>query len=286
MKLGNLSLPHPVLGINDDVSGSIYKPTLLVTPGKKSTSLKISQELMNSTLVSMISTGKAVYCIQINCPQTLYRETFEMLDGETELVIGTNNLRNKVFVDFFIIAKTDISDYLIEGSNPDYDGYKFDIQKGDVLAFGASMQFLAVKNWDMLKGCKAFLQVERDDNNKSGPFSVFLSDEQIIIRLSSQDFDNYTYCSKTDYSGILHSSIVLPVLVYALGEMLRDKEGYEDCKWFQVLEMLRVQDENLKKIDWADHSNIPLIAQTLLERPLTRALTNLIKLSNSGSPEE
>jgi len=287
MQIHNISFPHPVLGIRDDVVGSEYLAELTVSTGKKVTTLTVKQVLTNSTLNKLISEGKAVFCLQLNCRQTLFRDTYEFKDYQKEISVKTENLRNKVLTDFYIVAKGNIHEYSIEGANQDYEGYKFEIEKGDVLAFGGSGEFLAVKDWEMLKGCKSFMEIIKGDK-KSGPFEVFLSGEQVVITLSWDDYDRYyAYSDQTNLSGIFHSSIVLPVLTYVISELTSSKgERYEDCKWYQVLEFMKAEDEILKKIDWSDPANVPLIAQTLLEFPLTRALNNLNDLSNSSQKED
>lgn len=286
MKINNLSLPHPVLGINDDVGKFTYKPNFSVSLGKSDISLLMENLLDNPTLKKLISEKKAMFCTELNCMQTVYRQSFSTYEFNSSITLKADQLRNKVDVSFYIVASEDVDNYQIEGSNEDYQGYKFNIEKGDVLAYGGSTSFVALKDWESLKAVKSFMDIQSYNEDK-GPMKITLTESKIIIRLCRDDFDKYSLCLNAEgLPPIFHSSIVLPALIYALNEMISHRDEHEDESWFQILEYRKKNDEKLSIFDWTSPENIPIIAQQILDYPLGRTLTAIETLTKVTDSEE
>jgi hypothetical protein len=277
MKANSISFPHPVLGIADDVRG-FYRPEYTPSLSRDEIVLSVKHSLSNHTLEKLISEKKAFFAVELNCPQTIYRSTWNSYDKNQLIKIDSSELRNGVEVSFYIIAGQDIPNYVIDGANQDYKGYKLHISKGDVLAYDGVYKFLAEKTWASASSLDAMFDVQKSVIDE-GPMEFVLTDERIIIKLSKKDYDKYVGAHRAQqYYPIIHSSMAFPALTYALNEMFQDDsvvEGHEkNCLWEEALESRINNDETLKKIG-QDKKKIPEIAQILLKNPISRTLETL-----------
>lgn len=276
MKINNISFPHPVLGISDDISG-IIKTDSAVRYYHDKTTISVTWNLDCQSLQNFISNKEASYCVEVICAGTLFRKTFASFENTQELIINTCDLRNVVKLSFYIIATENMPNYSINEFNTDYSGYSFDIQKGDVLAIGGNSSFPAEKSWEALKSVSSFMVVVKG-TEKTGPIKYNFDDQKIKIFLPKEDYDNYKLRYKTDnLSAIFHSSMVLPALMGALNIVFTRLDGNEDKKWVEVLKVRLNSDEfkNKLKIKSIESDNLLEIAQAILDNPLHRTLNGL-----------
>lgn len=277
MKVNNISFPHPVLGVADDVQG-FYKPKFVPLLDRDKITLTVEYSLSNQTLQKLISEKKAFFAVELNCPQTIYRTTWHSYDKNQLIEISSSELRNGVEVSFYIVAGQDITDYIIDGANQDYAGYKLDIGKGDVLAYDGVYKFIAGKTWASTSSIESIFDVQKY-NKEDGPMEIITTDERIILKLSKTDFAKYAEtCRAHQFYSVIHSSIALPALMFALTEMMEsDPDSQEDgdsCLWKEAIESRINNDEILKKIG-RDKTKIPEIAQILLKNPIDRTFDSI-----------
>ncbi len=286
MKINNLSLPHPVLGIGDDVSGK-YKVNLQVALDSSRVVLIIEQILLNKTLEKFIEQGKATYSIEVNCPKTLFRESFMFTETRKNIELNADDLRDQVEVGFFINATTDMSDYRIDGSNPDYGDNCFDISQGDVLAHGGRAIFMASKKWEDLKSVGSFMVIDKY-NKQKGPVKYDLSSDKIVVKLSESDYERYKSSKNwPNISKIYHTAIVYPALIHSLNQMFSDdgESNYSGLKWFDQLNV-RLNGSEFAKFEARETNDIPEIAQMLLDNPTDRTLDSIVKILNRKNEDE
>lgn len=275
MKIDRLSLPHPVLGLGDDVEGK-YEPVPSVKLGKKDIVIIIEHVLENKTLQEMIVNGNAIFCTELNCPQTLYRNVFLSREPNQLIKLSAHHLRDKVTARFYIVTQKEVQEYKPAGANKDYEGYAFRVQRGDVLAYGSTTSFIAAKNWEKLAAISSFLIISEGDT-REGPFKIDLNEDRITVQLPKKDYAVYRDISNQSLFGpIFHASVVVPALIYALQQMMTDEavEQYGGKQWFDVLEFRKNNNDKLEKL-WNDPTNVPEIAQLLLEQPFSRMLSCL-----------
>jgi hypothetical protein len=279
MRIDKLSLPHPVLGLGDDVNG-FYRASPAVKLGRQNISVIINHGVSNKTIESLLNEKAAAFCTEINCPQTFYRKAFLTTESSQIIEIPSDELRNKTEINFYIVAAKDISGYSVDGANEDYRGFTFEIEKGDVLGYGGRTFFIAAKRWEDIKALSSLMVIKKSEREK-GPFEVDLNSDKIVVYLSEQDFNIFRRASRHGFDSIFHSSIVVPVLMHALNQMMGDDEGnlFENHKWYQILEF-RKNDEGLDR-KWS-REYITEIAQTLLANPLTRTLSRVEEIIDSS----
>ncbi len=284
MKINSLSFPHPVLGIGDDVSGN-YSVECQVELGRETATLHIRQKLSNRTMESLILDKKAVYNVEVHCRQSLYRKSFLFSQKEHKISIASAELLNKVEVIFFINAAVDIANYCIDGSNADYDGYSFEVTKGDILAYGGSVDFPAEKDWQAFMAVTSFMDI-RDYPSEEGPVLYELTQEKVVIRLAKKDYEKYNSVRTAQYLyPIFHSSIAYPALLFALTNMKRS-DDYGNSKWFLNLQWRLENEPELGRYDIDRIDDIPKIAQAILRNPIERSLTGMEKIRKNPGMEE
>lgn len=282
MKIANLSLPYPVLGVHDDVAGKYEITGPEVSVKLDRTEIALGHILRNHEIQALLEAGRAEFVVHIHCIRTCYRKSFRSQSANQIITIKSDDLRDKVELEMFVIASQIIQDYRPESAHKDYSGFTFELNEGDILAYGGITNFVAHKQWLASEAVGSFMVLEEGDW-KAGPMKVVLERPKISIVLSRDDFRRYKSLAKARrFDRIFHSALVLPALIYAVTQMIDAADAYSDRKWFQVLEDRRTNDPELSSEAW-EIGNAPVIAQKLLSNPLDRTLTALVEMTD-GEP--
>ena len=114
MKINDISLPYPVLGISDDVLPllkkdcvSIERPTMTAT----SLQFKIYLKQKNKEISQFIRRSKAEYVCEINCARTFYRKCCRQSSPDFEIEIPRKDVSGRIEFDMFVTVKTPIEQY-------------------------------------------------------------------------------------------------------------------------------------------------------------------------------
>ncbi|MDO8565836.1 MAG: hypothetical protein Q7S04_01450 [Candidatus Moranbacteria bacterium] len=274
MKAKNISYPYPVLGNDDDVEGK-FDASFKHMLKRDNIILKSRFSLKNKTLERLIREKKAVYTVEVECPSTFYRKLFSTIETEADFVLSSTVVREHVSVGFFIRATETLAEYEITGCHADYEGFKFDVGPGDVLALGGYTSFIAEKDFDPMQPAVSSLIAIKQGNKDVGPMEIDYSQDKIFIKLSRKDHKNYSQIKgQVTIAGVLHSSIVLPVLADAIQLVLSEDEETQERHWFRRLEVI-LRHQGLEGED-------PLIsAQKVLHGPIERCLSGLVETAEA-----
>lgn len=243
---------------------------------------EIELNLKDTGLVHLIEDGMAEYVVHIECSKTSFRKIYKSNLPKTEIVIATSDLDGKVECSAFIIAKQDITGYRNDTFDSIFDGFSFNIFKGQYLAISSQALFSVIKDRDDLKQLSSIIRIAQvaDLENET---KVKLEGDRIQILLPSETYKMYTYASR-DHKRLktLHSMIVLPALIYVLYELKESAESnfeqYSDRRWFQALE-IRMKDLGFDLDKDLFESKPPYeLAQTLLEYPVKEALNKIYEV--------
>ncbi len=279
MKIDHLSFPHPVLNLQDDIPSGNYKVTHSIQKSRDEIVINVIHDLVQDSIEKLITGREACFLTEIQCPQTLFRVAYISHDPEQAIIIPSTDLRDFVEISFFIVADQSIFPYEIKEANKDYAGFKMEVTKGDVLAYGGRDHFFAEKKWEAQKSVSNFMEI-RPYSMLNGPIKFFLGEEKIIVHLPAGDYKFYRKLVGYDqFAPMFHSSIVLPALMYALTEMMSDSEQYENLSWYKVMDSRRNTDEKISKLSW-EPENVPEIAQAILSNPVERSLWGMLKVVN------
>lgn len=271
MKAKNISYPYPVLGNEDDVEGDL-KVSFKHVLGRDKIKLRPAFKLKNDTLAKLIKEEKASFTMEIECNSTFFRKNFVSFNKNSEFTIKSNLVRERVDAGFFIRAASIISDYKIKGCHPDYEGFSFNIEPGDILAVGGFTSFIAEKDFDPMRPSISSFMAVKEGNQEKGPMTInYSDDDKIIIELSRSDWRNYIRIKgRKTMAGALHSSIVLPVLADAI-RIVKEENSAEvrGAHWFSRIDII-MQQQGI-------FDDEPMIAaQKILKNPLERGLLSLV----------
>lgn len=286
MQINNLSLPHPVLGLNDDFVKGSYEAEIEIAPTESTMNLVIKHNLDNKVIEGLILSGKASFCLEINCPSTFYRNLFTSNETIQNIEISQTLLRGRFSIIAYISTREDVDNYTNDAFNLDYGGRSFEINKGDVIAYGGGTSFIAIKNWNSLKSLKTYMTIS--GGSETGYMEIELGPEKIIIHLPNDEFEKYQNIINYDeVPMIIHSSIVYPALMYALNQIAIDPESQDGKEWFQFLQIKKENDPDLKLFEWQEGPDeISRFAQALIGKPIKRTIEGLHTIKEQESELE
>lgn len=258
----NFSFPHPVYGNRDDVSGSKIEPKFTYSISDEQLTLNATGLLIEDPDISkLLSSGEASWQIRIQCPRTYLRLNFLSTGPDWSCNLSGKDFDGNVGIETRIIAKSKIEDYQLTNAHSDYEGFKFTLPAGEILAIGPTYSFFVDKSYDPLKAPVGSLFKVQEGSHDEGPYEVVLDDNEFIyIKLSKHDWSEYPGV-RDRLPQIIHSAIVLPVLARAIGEM----RSRSRLKWSERLQNL-IRTYEIDPVD-------PLrAAQLLLASPISRTI--------------
>ena len=275
MKYNNRLYPYPVLGILDDIEGE-FSCNLSVESNRKEIILKPAFHISNHDIEKLIKSGGANICLHLYCRGTLYRKNWIIKDLiSDEIKIDSNNLNGETEVDFFICSNSHSLKYKNSQSNKVFNNEEFELEKGDILAYGGKGKFFANKSPEQLKAVSSIMRIKKG-KFKNGPFFNDYDDKYIIVHLSETDYELYHDLKENKkYINILHTSIVLPSLLEAVYFINNEESGAsanKENEWYKILE---------KNINEAKGNTILEKIQNVLDLPLNREFLSLENLESS-----
>lgn len=260
----NLSYPHPVLGNADDVKTGKIEPSV---------SFETSEEIVrihmrdlttgNPTLDDLIAKGSVQWSVRVQCARTYFRKEFSASGNNYTVAIPGSELEGRVDVDIAPFATKYLNGYRPAGVHRDYGSTAFQLDAGEVVGVGPTFSFEVDKQFDPLRAPMASIMRVSKGEHAKGPFKVVLEGEFVEILLSEEDWPLYVGI-KDRIPGIIHATLVLPVLAEALSQMAR----FNGHRWADRLTAI-LQTREMVILS-------PLeTAQELLQHPLTRSYNDL-----------
>jgi len=275
MKFNDVSFPHPVLGVGDAIRSKIgFNPEPEIISGGNVYSITVNCEHDNDDLVNLISKEQVEFFCEATCTSTLYRQNFRSSNSQIKFEIPKKHVKGKVSFTCLLVAKSPISNYTNTKSDPDYNGYRFEIEIGDVLAFFGKFDFDADINYEKLKAVSHFMEVVENKDPNAIYTNVDLSKSKIEVQLPSEDYKTFASDSiskELNFAPIFHSSIVLNALMMALYNF----ESHEDLLWAKVIDYRLKNEKQFESMSINERENIPEIAQRLLGNPFRRLISEL-----------
>lgn len=162
MNFNNISFPHPVLGIANNVTSEIQfidTDDISISPNKNSYGIKLKYSFEDEKLTQMIQEDKAEYICEITCTNTLYREIIRSEKPEIMFEISRKSVKGRIDFLCLLVAKKNIESYSNTNFHSDYKGFKFDVEKGDVLAYFGDFWFNADIKYEKLKAVSSFMEI-------------------------------------------------------------------------------------------------------------------------------
>jgi hypothetical protein len=279
MKVSAKSYPHPVLGNEDDLGG-FFNVDFSYELGKEEIVLSSAFSLENSAIEDLIKKGKALFVAEIECGATFFRRSFSSAKPVERFAVPAKMLRERVTVGFYICADQNIQNYRPSDPHPDYEGIAFDIEAGDVIAMGGYSSFIAEKNFDPLRPPVSSFMSIMEGSYHEGPVDVDYETDKITVILSKTDWMKYINVrNQKTVVGVIHASIVFPVLTDAIHQVQNGNSDYENSNWFGRLEAILTTKGLMDKE--------PLqAAQKILDNPATRSFNGISSLLEIPDEQE
>jgi len=273
MRLSDRSYPHPVLGNADDVPGKAFQSTIEMDCDATNFYFHLEIESSSNTINELLENEKASLYVHFECGNTFFRKLTKLKQLKDNIVpISRDDLNEEVEVNVFVLSEVDISDYYIDGVNPDYGDTKFNISKGDTLAKNGCFVFPIENNFNTFTGVGSFIRIVPTDSKSNFPILTDVGGDKILIKVSTDDALIYSsYKKHPAYSNILSTAIVLPVLAEQIQYIIEENIDFENDgrKWVKFVG---------RKIQafQGDGTLTPLtLAQLILDIPLQRSLISI-----------
>ena len=286
MKSKDVCFPHPVLGVGDAVGP---KPPVIaqINEERDDFAINISVDIHNEDILKLIHEEYAAFVCEIDCPSTFYREIFYPQDTSFEIRIKRKDVAKRVNIDFTVTAIKSIKNYTNSEFHPDYQGFSFDLDPGDLLAL-VKMHYDADIKYDKLQSAGSFMTIVpgHDDYNTV----YYLHNSKIEIQLPKALYDDYrvSFNGPGKHATIFHSSMVLNALVYAL--LNYDDEEYGNTLWARTLKYRLELEPRLRVyvdvLENKDPMKIMEFAQALLDNPYKKLLESMHDIIDSDTSQQ
>lgn len=287
MRLRNKSYSYPIIveygGYYVD---SYFKSNVEYKMEGYNISLKLTAELINEQLERMLDEDIVEIAFHIECPQTSYRKYVSTKYTEKEFLLKNSEVNGEVNICSFLIAKKDIPKYTNDLFANDYRGFKFDIEKGCILAIGNQVNLTVEKIKDDMVDTTSIFKIIPNLNETETNVLISLGDKKIEIKIPEETY--YLYLNNQNYFEIqplMHSMFIVPALMYTfikLKECKNELYYYEDARWFQGLKKscermdIKIDSEGLSELDAF------VVAQKLLDSPIVKAVNFMNTWGGNG----
>ena len=277
MQLRNKLYPYPVIIEGGEYySDSSFSSTVDQKIEGYNVKLLLRSKLIDNTLLKMVEEGSAIYAYHIECPQTCYRTLIKTKSIEYEYLLKNSDVSGTVQVCSFVIADRDIEKYTNDSFAPEFRGWKFNIEKGCILAVGNQYNLRINKQRDDLADTASIFSIVKDTDPSSTMMSIDIRQQKIIITLPEITYNQYSSVQDfIDIQPVMHSMLIIPALSYAFSELRNAGDQlyeYEENRWFRALRKacsaigIKLDEENLKSMD------IIKVPQLLMDEPITKAI--------------
>lgn len=236
-------------------------------------------ELDNEEIQDLLDAGMVEIVYHIECPQTCFRTCFRTRDKMSSYLLKDTEVNGNVQVCSFVVAKKNIDKYTNRLFSADYAGFRFDIEKGCVMAIGSQLNVRVNKIRDDLANTSSIFSIVPNKDQMETTVITDLSKNKIVIMLPEKTYGLYANMQNyMDVQPAMHAMIIIPALMYALNEIKQDKEqlyNYEEYRWFRSLKKtcegigITINEETLANIDTYK------TAQLLLNSPVLKAMEYL-----------
>lgn len=286
MKNKDVCFPHPVLGVGDAVGP---KPPVKaqISEEKDEFVINLVVDIYNEDILKLIHEEYAAYVCEIDCPSTFYREIFYPKETTFEIRVKRKDVAKRVNIDFTVTAMKCIKNYTNSEFHPDYQGFSFDLDSGDLLAL-VKMHYDADIKYDKLQSAGSFMTIVPGHDEKNTVF--YLCNSKIEIQLPQALYDDYrvSFNGPGKHATIFHSSIVLNALVFAL--LNYDDEEYGNTLWARTLKYRIELEPRLRMysdvLENKDPMKIMEFAQALLDNPYKKLLDSMHNLIDSDTSQQ
>jgi len=285
--------PYPVLSYySDDYVDSNFDT--VITPVRDGYNIRIDflAEVNNAGISDLLVSGKAKIVYHLECAQTGYRVAVSTSKNEDSHIIVNKMISGRLQACPFIVAETEIAEYVNPNFHEDYRGFKFTIEKGCVMAVGKQVNINVDKEISDLSNTPSVFSIIKNDDELALGMVVDLDYKKIVIKLPEREFFNFkSLKGQALIQSVLNSLVVIPALTYVLEEVSKrepsERYEYSSYAWYRAIKKSLANKFNCD-IDSEKFSDRNMLetAQKLINAPLSDALQTLSSGYGNTSEEE
>lgn len=291
MQIGNKLFPYPTL--NRVGKRSCFKETTYsfvcddYNDGKNYVLENAHININNENLEKLIKDEILGVGMIIECSSTVFRKMYELSLEPKTIKINMGDLRDKVVISCYIYAKQDIENFTNNDFLDDYNGYKFKIDKNDIIAIDDGFTTMIDYDESIDKKVSSIFQVIRDKNAET--MVIENKAKNIVICLPEKEFNYYDTLRKNDiFQNIFFSMLAIPALTNCLQEFQDninagkyDLDSIElDYIWFSSVKKAYKNLVNTELTEEVfNNINIPALSQKLLNNGTLNGIKDLFDIS-------
>lgn len=241
--------------------------------------LKLKAQIVNPELEEMLKTEEVMFAHHIECTQTCFRKLILTNENIKECILRDGEINGLVQICSFLVANKNLDKYSNSLFASDFRGFRFDIDRGCILAVGNQINLRINKIRDDLANTSSIFSIVPNRDETMTNIKVDTSGNKIVITIPQETFSIYSNMSSSlDIQPVMHSMLIIPALVYAITEVKEARSrlyDYEDYRWFRSLrkaaEKISVvfDESGLEQVDPFD------LAQKLMDSPIPKAVQYL-----------
>ena len=232
----------------------------------------LTADLKNPQLEKLLEEEKVVIVHHIECPQTCLRLAIKTKERRYERIIPDTDVNGVVQICSFLVANEDLQKYSNENFAPDYKGFRFDIEKGCVMAVGNQINFRINKVKDDLANKSSIFSIMPNLDENAINMQVDLTDQKISILLPKETFSIYKNMEENmGVQTAMHQMLIVPALMYVFSELKASKGQlfmYENQRWFRNLKKSCEKIGTPIEEDSIDNIDIVALSQLVLGNPI------------------
>lgn len=274
----NTSYPYPVLYLNnDDYVDSSFNTNIKVYESFGEVKIHADFELNNQGIHELIEKQLGVYLIHIECGQTSFRQAYQTNKKTLDISIPTNELRGKISIHSFILAKEKIDNYQNHLLNDWFKDIPITFEKGNFLAIGDAIETtLFEENLEHLN-LPSIAKVTKSHKNEF--MEVDIHSSIITISLPEYEYNQYASNANSRLKNTILSTVIVPSLVYVFSKIQDNSGDLEEYTWYQVLEKIFAENNlNIHDVGTDSLSSLKA-AQMVLRKPLKTSFEEIEKLN-------
>lgn len=278
MQIKNKYYPYPVIAFgNDSYDGSEFITDANYVHDAHNIKFQLEAALNDEFLLKFLNDGSVKYAHHIECQQTCYRTLVLTDKPSDELKVHESKINGLVQICSFLMADKDIANYSNPSFSTDYRGFKFNIDRGCVLAIGNQVNMYVNKEKEELANTSSIFSIRKNMDPAASELQVSTTGQKIVILIPEKTCNQYLNISTSALLPVLHAMVIQPALMQVLCELKEAAQkaelyNYEGFRWYRALRKtaeklsLKFDEESLASLD------VFKMAQKLLDSPVIKAM--------------
>ena len=266
-------LPYPLLAPwTDDYERSSFGvdvPEAVLNNGRQ-VRVRLVFRLYSETLRGLIERGEARYAVEVSCPKTFVRGTYQAFD-EDELVLEAGDFSEEILLTPYIVSTRDLEEFRSQEHASEWRDHRphgFGIPIAGILAVGNSMRIILEDS-----SVSSVIDLVANSKVPEGTISLQLDEDRIKIHVPIAEKEKIEVVRKRRGSSVEFAALFPGLYLHAVAEGLRNLAEHENTRWaFTIRNALNGAGHGEVDVELLS-SDALRYAQELMEQPVGAFLT-------------